>query len=102
MEVMEAAYDISCPDSTCDKQGILALQEIESLVSTDLMEKHIKFRLDKGKKIYFLNSMHIIIKTDCSTGLKTLVAHLLNTFTFSLLQSCLEVPWIYFEWVYSV
>lgn len=50
MEVMEAAYDISCPDSTCDKQGILALQEIESLVSTDLMEKHRKFRLDKGKK----------------------------------------------------
>jgi hypothetical protein len=59
MEVMEAAYDISCPDSTCDKQGILALQEIESLVSTDLMEKHRKFRLDKGKKIYFLDQISI-------------------------------------------
>jgi len=48
MEIMEAAYDISCPDSSCDKQGILSLPEIESLVSTDLMEKHHKFRLDKG------------------------------------------------------
>ncbi|XP_059490801.1 probable E3 ubiquitin-protein ligase RNF144A-A [Neocloeon triangulifer] len=47
LEVQEAAYDIACPDAACDKQGILTLQEIETLVSTDLMEKHRKFRLDK-------------------------------------------------------
>ncbi|XP_065348724.1 probable E3 ubiquitin-protein ligase RNF144A isoform X1 [Cloeon dipterum] len=46
-EIQEAAYDIACPDAGCEKQGVLGLQEIESLVSTDLMEKHQKFRLDK-------------------------------------------------------
>jgi hypothetical protein len=47
-EVNEAAYDIACPDSTCEK-GVLSLVEIEALVSSQLMEKHKKFRLNIGK-----------------------------------------------------
>ena len=48
-EVLEAAYDIACPDATCEKQGVLSLVEIEALAPTQLMEKHKKFRLYKGK-----------------------------------------------------
>jgi len=50
-EVQEAAYDIACPDATCEKQGVLSLVEIEALAPTQLIEKHKKFRLYNGKSI---------------------------------------------------
>ena len=49
MEVTEGAYEISCPDSECEKQeGKLQMSEIEILVGSDLLEKHKSFRLDTG------------------------------------------------------
>ena len=48
-EIQEGAYDISCPDAQCDKQGVISLPEIENLVSKELVEKHNKFRLNRGK-----------------------------------------------------
>ncbi|XP_063242071.1 probable E3 ubiquitin-protein ligase RNF144A [Bacillus rossius redtenbacheri] len=47
IEVQEAAYDISCPDAQCEKQGVLTLAEIENLVTKELLEKHKKFRLNR-------------------------------------------------------
>ena len=50
MEVSEAAYEISCPDSECEKQeGKIQMSEIEILVGSELFEKHKSFRLDTGK-----------------------------------------------------
>ncbi|PSN53680.1 putative E3 ubiquitin-protein ligase [Blattella germanica] len=46
-EIQEGAYDISCPDAQCEKQGVISLSEIETLVSQDLVEKHNKFRLNR-------------------------------------------------------
>ena len=50
MEVSEGAYEISCPDSECEKQeGKIQMSEIETLVGSELYEKHKSFRLDTGK-----------------------------------------------------
>ncbi|GLH05748.1 Potential E3 ubiquitin-protein ligase ariadne-1 [Gryllus bimaculatus] len=46
-EIQEGAYDISCPDAQCDKQGVISMSEIENLVSVELVEKHRKFRLNR-------------------------------------------------------
>ncbi|XP_069701492.1 uncharacterized protein [Periplaneta americana] len=46
-EIQEGAYDISCPDAQCEKQGVISLSEMEILVSVDLVEKHKKFRLNR-------------------------------------------------------
>ena len=43
---MAGAYEISCPDPACDKEGIFQFLEIEALVSKDLVEKHKAFRLN--------------------------------------------------------
>lgn len=43
---MAGAYEISCPDPTCTIEGIFQFQEIEALVSKDLVEKHKVFRLN--------------------------------------------------------
>ena len=48
-EIQEGAYDISCPDAQCEKQGVISLAEIDILVSKELVEKHNKFRLNRGK-----------------------------------------------------
>lgn len=48
-EIQEGAYDISCPDAQCEKQGVISLAEIDILVSKELVEKHHKFRLNRGK-----------------------------------------------------
>ena len=54
-EINQGAYSISCPDAQCEKQGIIMLEEIESLVSLENIEKHKRYRLNKGKqRIYFL------------------------------------------------
>ena len=47
-EVMEGAYEISCPDQECEKQGVLEINEMEILVGKDLMDKHRTFRLNTG------------------------------------------------------
>ena len=54
MEVSEAAYEISCPDSECEKQdGKIQMSEIEILAGSELFEKHKSFRLDTGKIYQF-------------------------------------------------
>lgn len=47
-EIQEGAYDISCPDAQCPAQGVLDLNEISNLVGPQLLEKHIKYRLNRG------------------------------------------------------
>lgn len=47
-EIEEGAYDISCPDARCEREGVFTLKEIEGLVNPELMEKHLKFRLNRG------------------------------------------------------
>ena len=49
-EVMSSAYDISCPDPECEKQGVMHMSEIENLVGKELADKHKMFRLNTGKK----------------------------------------------------
>ncbi|XP_076640213.1 putative E3 ubiquitin-protein ligase RNF144A isoform X1 [Colletes latitarsis] len=46
-EIEEGAYEISCPDAQCEHGAILSIKEITSLVSSELMEKHHKFRLNR-------------------------------------------------------
>ncbi|KAL0270814.1 UNVERIFIED_CONTAM: hypothetical protein PYX00_008104 [Menopon gallinae] len=45
-EIQEGAYDISCPDAQCHKQGIVTIDEVELLVSTQMMERYMRFRLN--------------------------------------------------------
>ena len=49
-EIMAGAYDISCPDSQCEKEGIFNLEEIERIVGKEMHEKYKGFRLNTGKK----------------------------------------------------
>ncbi|KAG8232984.1 hypothetical protein J437_LFUL012631 [Ladona fulva] len=44
-EIQAGAYDISCPDAQCSTQGVITMTEIETLVGSDLTEKHRRFRL---------------------------------------------------------
>ncbi|XP_065203899.1 uncharacterized protein LOC135833990 [Planococcus citri] len=46
-EINQGAYSISCPDAQCEKQGIIMLEEIESLVSLENIVKHKRYRLNK-------------------------------------------------------
>lgn len=55
-EISEGAYEISCPDAMCTAQGILTVDnEIAALVSTELLEKHKRFRLYRGKLNFILD-----------------------------------------------
>ena len=54
-EIMEGAYDISCPDLDCDKQGVMQMPEMESIVGKEVMDKHRSFRLNLGKS--FIKSL---------------------------------------------
>lgn len=48
-EILEGAYEISCPDALCPNQGIMSIEkDIVELVSADLIEKHKRFRLNRG------------------------------------------------------
>lgn len=48
-EIQEGAYDISCPDALCPGQGILSISnEISALVTPELLERHKRFRLNRG------------------------------------------------------
>ncbi|XP_034249747.1 E3 ubiquitin-protein ligase RNF19B [Thrips palmi] len=46
-EILEGAYDISCPDAQCALQGVIALAEIETLVEQPMVDKHKRFRLNR-------------------------------------------------------
>lgn len=49
-EIQEGAYDISCPDALCPGQGILSINnEISTLVTSELLERHKRFRLNRGR-----------------------------------------------------
>ena len=50
-EVMEGAYDISCPDRDCPQQGLLTLHQMERLTSRELIDKHRTFRLNTGTSL---------------------------------------------------
>ena len=43
-EVMEGAYDISCPDPDCPTQGVLSQHQMERLTDKELLDKHRTFR----------------------------------------------------------
>lgn len=48
-EITEGAYEISCPDALCPAQGALNLEnEISVLVSSSLLEKYQRYRLNRG------------------------------------------------------
>uniref|UniRef100_A0A8D8WI01 E3 ubiquitin-protein ligase RNF144B n=1 Tax=Cacopsylla melanoneura TaxID=428564 RepID=A0A8D8WI01_9HEMI len=46
-EIGQGAYQISCPDAACEKQGLITLTEIQTLVTGETFEKHKRFRLNK-------------------------------------------------------
>ncbi|KAI5694846.1 hypothetical protein M8J75_006603 [Diaphorina citri] len=46
-EIGQGAYQISCPDAACERQGLITLTEIQTLVSAESFEKHKRFRLNK-------------------------------------------------------
>ena len=48
---MAGAYEISCPDSQCPKEGIFLLDEIEKIVGKELSDKYKGFRLNTGQYI---------------------------------------------------
>lgn len=49
-EILEGAYDISCPDALCPHQGIMDIEDdIAALATSDLVEKHRRYRLNRGK-----------------------------------------------------
>lgn len=48
-EINEGAYEISCPDAQCSSQAVLEEQELERIVGNDLIEKHKKYRLNRGE-----------------------------------------------------
>ena len=70
-EVMEGAYDVSCPDPSCATQvseteliteksnllfqGVLTQSQMEALTDVQLMEKHRTFRLNTGKLLGIAN-----------------------------------------------
>ena len=45
---MAGAYEISCPDSQCPKEGVFLIDEIEKIVGKELADKHMGFRLNTG------------------------------------------------------
>ncbi|XP_061390273.1 uncharacterized protein LOC133325550 [Musca vetustissima] len=46
-EISEGAYEISCPDAQCPEQGVMTLNEIAKLTTTNLMKKHHRYRLNR-------------------------------------------------------
>uniref|UniRef100_A0A8D8IJ11 RBR-type E3 ubiquitin transferase n=1 Tax=Culex pipiens TaxID=7175 RepID=A0A8D8IJ11_CULPI len=48
-EISEGAYEVSCPDAMCPAQGIITISEITTLASASLVEKHHRYRLNRGK-----------------------------------------------------
>lgn len=47
-EISEGAYELSCPDALCSSQGVVSIAEISQLASSSLVEKHHRYRLNRG------------------------------------------------------
>lgn len=47
-EIMEGAYEVSCPDAMCPTQGIISIDEISKLAASHLVDKHHRYRLNRG------------------------------------------------------
>ena len=64
---MAGAYEISCPDSQCPKEGIFLLDEIEKIVGKELSDKYKGFRLNTGQ---YISNRCLVGSTDqaCSSG----------------------------------
>ncbi|CAH2000418.1 unnamed protein product [Acanthoscelides obtectus] len=56
-EIAEGAYDISCPDAQCPDQGVLHEEEIKRLAGINLLEKHRKYRLNRGSYYYLYSEI---------------------------------------------
>lgn len=53
-EILEGAYEISCPDALCSHQGIMDIElDIAALASSELVDKHKRFRLNRGKNFRY-------------------------------------------------
>lgn len=52
-EIMEGAYEVSCPDAMCPTQGIISIDEISKLAATHLVDKHHRYRLNRGNLFIF-------------------------------------------------
>ncbi len=76
-EIMAGAYEISCPDAQCEKEGIFSLEEIEKIVGKEYLEKHKSFRLNTGIKNHFKQ--------------KNLYSNALKTFIFNLLTESNQI-----------
>lgn len=50
-EILEGAYEISCPDAFCSAQGVLTIDEISRLTNESLIDKHNRYRLNRGNFI---------------------------------------------------
>lgn len=65
-EILEGAYDISCPDALCPSQGALTLEEIATLSPSSLLDKHNRYRLNRGRlidiRILFTKKQPLILK----------------------------------------
>lgn len=57
-EISEGAYDISCPDAQCSSQGVLQQDEIRRLGGNELLEKHQKYRLNRGQHFFCSAILH--------------------------------------------
>lgn len=55
-EILEGAYEISCPDAQCLAQGVITLPEIANLTTNNLLKKHHRYRLNRGKFIKIINN----------------------------------------------
>lgn len=49
-EILEGAYEISCPDAMCPAQGVVSMAEIAELATPDLVTKHNRYRLNRGER----------------------------------------------------
>lgn len=47
-EITEGAYEVSCPDAMCPSQGVITITEIAALAAPSLVDKHHRYRLNRG------------------------------------------------------
>lgn len=74
-EILEGAYEISCPDALCAAQGALNTAEIAQLTSSSLLDKHQRYRLNRGK-CWRLSTLSSSFKLHCIL----IIAHQSNNF----------------------
>lgn len=52
-EITEGAYEVSCPDAMCPSQGVISIVEITDLAAPSLVDKHHRYRLNRGNSCFF-------------------------------------------------